>query len=131
MDTVKKILKMWWNFNMKIGCFIPIVGSFTQKLIIASTPKEKASKEAYRGIADTSYDFLSDAINNSIESSQARQREIEARERQRIQEEQDYFRKKAYQKMGVKNVQFNSDGTRVKLDGSDWLKKSDVEKKIY
>ena len=127
---IKKILKKWWNFNMKLACYVPFCGYLAQRLIIADTENEKASKEKYRGITNASTDALLGFMNHSINEHERRQREIEDMQQKRLQEEQDYLRKKVYQKTGIKNVRFNSDGSYVKLDNSDWIRTSEVEKKL-
>ena len=115
---------------MKLACYVPFCGYLAQRLIFADTENEKASKEKYRGITNASTDALLGFMNHSINEHERRQREIEDMQQKRLQEEQDYLRKKVYQKTGIKNVRFNSDGSYVKLDNSDWIRTSEVEKKL-
>lgn len=63
---IRTILKRWWNLNMKLSCYIPIVGIFARHFIVAETEKEIESKQHYSEIADSSFKIASDIANESI-----------------------------------------------------------------
>ncbi|MBU5337407.1 hypothetical protein [Intestinibacter bartlettii] len=108
---IRTILKRWWNLNMKIGCFMPIIGIFFKHLIIAQTEKEIQSKNFYIDVANISYSIMDDFCKEYAFET--------------------LMKEEIYRRTNCNNITFNSTADSVKIDNGNWIDISHIKRNFF
>lgn len=129
---IGKIFKGWWNISFKLCAMIPGLGWMTH-FIIADDAASREEKERLKRQGKKSDDFLVDSVNAAASRQQAEEEARQARyaaEQRALQEQEEDLRRMAYRKYGTRDVQLNSDGSKARINGSDWISSDELEREL-
>jgi len=133
IPVISIILRTWWNISFKIASFIPFCGWMTC-FIIAKNEKERKEKEMWKKTGEETDNAAADMLERAAERDraalEAEQARIAQKEAERKELEED-LRARTYRKYGTRDVHVNSDGSRVKVGGGEYIPTEEFKRKLF